>query len=269
MSGRRSDLKKVAWFQVLRTSFIIFLFIVSKASSAACTKEVVVGWEVWKPFQYQDASQEYTGLDFDLFRAVMASAGCDVKFVEMPWKRIMAQMQIGEIDAVIGASKTDKRKNFGYFSKPFRYEKMVMFVRKGETEKYPQRSFKALFASQFSLGATLGYAYGDEYERALRDNPEYTKKLNLVKADVQNYDMLLFGRIDGFLGELHHVSYDLKRKGAYHLVEVHPIDVLSDDIYVMFSKKNVQPEFVYKFNTALGEVRSSGEYDKVVYQYFQ
>jgi len=265
MHNRWSVLKNIA----LNACLVIVFILNSNSVSAVCSRTITVGWEVWEPFQYQDKFQEYTGLDFDLFRAVMVKAGCKFTFAEMPWKRIITEMDVGGIDAVIGASKTKERMEIGYFSKPFRYEKMVMFVRKGELQKYPQRTFDEFFVSQFSLGATLGYAYGDVYERALNKYPEYRAKLSIVQSDAQNYDMLLFGRIDGFLGERHHVSYDLKKKGKFHLVDIHPLEVRSGDIFVMFSKKNVPAEFVNSFNAALKSIRASGEYDKVVYQYLQ
>lgn len=245
------------------TSLAFFLLAVSGAPAGACS--LTMGWEAYEPFQMQSGTT-VTGLDVDLFQEVAKQAGCAVVPREVPWKRLLSDMEAGRMDAAIGASLTPDREAYARFSKPYRQDEFVLFMRKGDTARLGKGGIAEASTNGARLGIVGGYEYGDAF-KALQANPAFAKLLQEASETKLNLRKLLANRIDAFI-ENRFVGLALARQeGAFDKIEVHPVPVSSDAVHFMFGRKSVTEATALSFDAALEAMRNDGRYDKVVARY--
>jgi polar amino acid transport system substrate-binding protein len=229
--------------------------------------ELTSTWEPWEPYQFQKGD-EITGLDNDLVKAIFKEADCKVNFVKRPWARALKEIEAGTIDFASGASMNDERAAFAYFSLPYRDETMVLMVRKGEAVKYDLKQITDIAGMEFQLGVVRDYFYGEDHKAGM-ENPEYKKRVHEVKDDIANLKKLTAKRIDGILIDKYTGPYLAKQAGLFDQIEVHPVYINSDNIYLMFSKRTVTPVRVEQINAALDRIKDKGEYDKILERYLK
>lgn len=237
------------------------------ATGATAQEHLVIGREEWAPFQYEDDGK-LTGIDIELVAAIMDRAGIRATFSdEMPWKRILKWVEEGRIDGAMSASKTGAREVFAHFSDPYRPEKMVLIVRRGEAEMYPFNDMKALAEHpNFRLGVVRGYYMGEAFE-TLQNQPAFAGRIQLVAEDDANIKKLLSKRLDGFLADLTYSMHMLKLFNAVDKVDVHPMPVNTSPVHLMFSKKTVDPATVERVNRAIAEIEADGVKWRIMRKY--
>jgi polar amino acid transport system substrate-binding protein len=225
-----------------------------------------MGWDPWEPYQYLTPEDEVKGLEIDLVSAMAKEAGCDLKFVQQNWMTLLNGIRNGSIDLLGGASKTEAREAFALFSDAYRSESFVLYIRKGESAKYADKSLQELLEGTFRLGVTDDYIYGEQVTK-LQDNPSFKGKFVSVPTTEMNYYNLIQNHIEGFLEDPFVAAYTIKRKGLQDQIEALPITIHSGDVALMFSQKSVKPETVVAFNDALQRLKDSGEYQQILDKY--
>jgi len=242
------------------------LFVITPAFGAEI-KELSMGWEPWEPYQYEDNSKQLTGLDIELVSAILKHMRFSIRFTKMPWKRHLKMLEQGKVDIAAGASKTPERENYAFFSKPYRKESAVLYVRRGEASKYKFKKLEEIIGNPFRLGATRGYYYGERYTELIQV-PKFREHVQEVSSDRLNYLKLMKDRIDGFLSDPVTATAGLLREGLLEKVEI-LMPVYSDDIFVMFSKRSTSPEIVKGFNESLEDLKKNGTYDQILNKYLR
>ena len=195
-----------------------------------------IGWEPWTPYLFENEQKVLTGLDADLIRMIIHKMNCEAKFKQLPWKRHLAYVERGQIDFATGASKTSEREVYANFSDAYRTESTVLFVLKGSSPKFPFKQLSDIKNSEFQLGITNGYFYGETFAELLKDK-DFKKHIQGVSSDTINIKKVLKKRVDGFIGDIFAGVAALKEAGVRNKFEIHPMPVSSSDIFVMFSKK--------------------------------
>lgn len=259
--------------RILKSSLLVLLtfslFLFSTSSSwANCEKKIRMGWEDWNPYQYVNKKGTLTGLDIELVQAIVENMGCQIDFKEMPWKRHLLAIEKGRMDLAAGASITPERQKYANFSNPYRTESTVLYVHKGESGKYKLKTLQDIVTQKFSLGVTRGYYYGEEYTKWVK-NKEFKNQIQEVHNDSFNYYKLQKKRIDGFLADPIAATAGLKGEDLLGMVEIHPMKVYSDNIYVMMSKKSVSKQFIKDFNKSLAQIKANGTHDRILKKYLQ
>lgn len=246
----------------------IVIFIALHLVSAVQAEELKSGWEYWPPFQYEEAGGRLTGLDVDLVSAIFEPTEYTISYYKIGWSGLVNRIRNGTLHFALGASKSPERELFARFSEPYRAENVKLFVRKGESGKYDFTDLSDLFGSSFILGVTAGYYYGDEYERLL-NQPGQRLTVETVNRDALNIRKLILKRIDGFLLDKIPADRMIRGMGLEDKIEVYPVYVHSNDVYIMFSRKSTGPELVETFNRRLKQIKSSGRYEKIMRKYQQ
>ena len=242
------------------------LTLTNNAFAKSCS--LSMGWESWIPYQFQNKDGVITGLDIDLIRSILNNMECTLDLKNTSWKRLLTQTQKGEIDLVSGASLTEEREKWAYFTAPYRQERRVLFILKGEKHKYPLSNLNDIITSKFKLGVTRGVYNGDEFTK-LMQNPSFTKQLQTVSKESINPKKLMKGRINGYIADAISGSQLLREMGLLEKVEIHPLTIHSSDVYVMFSKKSTSEELVKQFNSSLEKLRKTGKHTQIINQYLQ
>lgn len=250
-------------------AFAIMTFSVSAvlpATAGACTLNV--GWEAYEPFQYRDGGGKVSGLDVEIFEAIARDAGCTVTLKEVPWKRLLGDLQTGRMDAAMGAHRTPEIEAVATFSAGYRQEVIVLFVRKGELAKVGDAGLAALPGKPFKLGTVAGYDYGDAFD-ALKRDEAFAKQIDESASSELNLRKLASKRIDGLLeNDLVGMATARKEKLA-DMIEAHPLPVQSAETSFIFSKKSVDPKTVAAFNSALARAIADGRIDGFFTKYMK
>ncbi|MGX5175507.1 substrate-binding periplasmic protein [Aliikangiella sp. IMCC44653] len=243
----------------------------SKQAVAALNKpakqcSLTMGWDPWEPYQFYTVDDKVAGLEIELLTAIADEAGCDLKFEQKSWMKLLNAIRQGSIDLLGSASKTDAREKFAYFSNNYRSESFVLYVRKGEADKYANLTLEQMLNTDFKLGVTEDYVYGEQVSQ-LRDAAATKDKFVNVPLPEVNYYNLVQNNIDGFLEDPFVAAFTIKRKGLQDEIEALPLEIHSGDVALMFSKKTVSPETVEAFNQAIAKLKQDGTYQSILDKY--
>ncbi|MBA6327609.1 amino acid ABC transporter substrate-binding protein [Colwellia sp. MB02u-6] len=241
-----------------------FLFLVClMVNFTSYAKDLYVGWELWFPYQYRNSQQELVGLDFEIFNTIFAKVGYTTEYTELPWKRHLHYIKTGEMDVAMGASLSEERRRYAMFSEPYRQETVHLFVRNGQANSIKLGRLSDLTNSNYIIGIESGYYYGDEYQELMK-TVEFQEHIVEVVDIEENVTLLLAGHIDGFLVDpatIKAFSDKYKMTGEF---EKHALSIYQADIHLIFSKKSVKPDVVTAINQAIGDLKKSGELDKII-----
>ncbi|MDQ7049672.1 MAG: transporter substrate-binding domain-containing protein [Enterobacterales bacterium] len=227
---------------------------------------LTLGWDPWEPYQYLTPDDTVQGLEIDLITAMANQVGCQIDFVQHDWMHLLQGIKNGSIDMLGGASETENRKSFAYFSAPYRQESFVLYVRTKQLDKYNDHTLIQLLDNQFRVGVTEDYIYGDQVSD-IQDQEKYKNLIVTVPITEVNYYNLIQNNIDGFLEDPFVAGYTIKRKGLSRQIQATNIEVNSGTVSIMFSKASIQPEKVEAFNKALEAIKASGDYQKILDKY--
>jgi polar amino acid transport system substrate-binding protein len=233
------------------------------AEKANC--ELTMGMDAWEPYQYMTVGNNVAGLDVELVQHVTADMGCQLNVVQGSWLELLTLLKDGEVDFVLGASKTEEREAFAYFSEPYRQERFQLYVRQEQAD-LPYDNIKAFVEAGHKVGVVNEYYYGDEVAALYADETLRTKFVGAIISEL-NMARLLDEEIDGLLEDSFVGASILRRKGLDKYISAHSISLGSSDVYVMFSKVSVPQARVEQFNTGLALLRSTGKYREIMDKY--
>ncbi|MBZ9610176.1 substrate-binding periplasmic protein [Rheinheimera maricola] len=230
---------------------------------AACS--FTMGIDAWEPYQYMTVGNTVAGLDVELVQNITTGMGCTLDVVQGSWLELLTLLREGKVDFVLGASKTEDRQRFAYFSEPYRQERFQLYVRK-EDVNLPFTDLRSFITAGNKVGVVNEYYYGAEVSDLYADD---SLRSNFVGAIISELNMarLLDDEIDGLLEDSFVGASILRRKGLDKYIQPHSISLGASDVYVMFSQASVSAEQVGQFNTGLAQLRESGAYNQIVDKY--
>lgn len=240
---------------------VLFLIALVTLCLPLSAKEVIAGWEAWKPYQYENKAGKLTGLDIEILKNAYAAVNYQVKFSKRPWKRVLVELETGKLNIAMSASKTKEREKKYYFSDPYRADVNVLIVKKNASVNFKIKKLADLKKYDFKMGVIRGTYYGEEFKK-LVDNKILTTEE--IVNEIQNIKKLLAGRIDGFVANKVSILTNLKEGGYLDKVEIHPYEVLRNELHFMLSKKSITQKDVKKLNEGLRIIKKNGQYDKII-----
>lgn len=228
---------------------------------------LTLGFDNWEPYQYADVGGRIAGLDIELVSAVTDKMNCVITYRQDTWVTLLNDLQAGEVDILLGASKTEERERFALFSEPYRMEEFSLYIRKDDA--YDDWTSVSDFIQNGSkIGIVEDYYYGPEVSMLLEGSvtseyfsPGIMGELNIAR--------LLDHDIDGFLEDSFVGASLLRRKALSDYIVAHGITIQTGDAYVMFSRKSVTEQQVTQFNKHLLSIKSNGEYASILEKYSQ
>ena len=226
-----------------------------------------VGWEPYAPFTFADENGEVTGADIDLIEAIAEKLGCAVVPVELPWARIVREVEQGTLDVSTSTSRTPERDQWALFSKPYRETEIAIYVRRGETPRFALQELADIPEQQLRLGVIVDYYYGEALAEAAND-PGFVAWIDGAPDYATNIRKLVSGRIDGFLVEdVAVMEAELAREGMSAAVERYPLRIPGEKLHFMFSRETVEPEMVAKVDDVVAQMRADGRLDAIRAKY--
>ncbi len=227
---------------------------------------LLLGWDAWEPYLYINRMGEASGLDIDIIKEATKRAGCKLTFEKGEWSGLLKKLKNGEIDIVAGASITESRKAFAYFSEPYRSESFVLYVRSEDFEKYVDKSFNALLENGMRLGVVMDYVYGETVNN-YQDQDKFSKQFVYSQIGEASFSLLFDNSVDAVLEDPFVGADVIRRKGWRKSVRKLPIVLHSGEVHLMYSNKSVNNAQLQAINNALAQMRADGSYRQLLESY--
>ncbi|AEP31400.1 substrate-binding periplasmic protein [Brumicola nitratireducens] len=227
---------------------------------------LVLGFDAWEPYQYADVGGRVAGLDIELITGVAEAIGCNITYQQGTWVDLLSLLKQGNIDMLLGASKTDAREQFAFFSDAYRMEEFSLYIRSGEEKRAAYKTLSEFIESGSRIGVVSDYLYGEEVA-ALLDDPEKSQFFKNAIMGELNIARLLDQDIDGFLEDSFVGASMLRRKALSDLIVAQGITIQTGNIYVMFSQQGITQDQLAKFNAQLQKVKQSQIYEDLLKKY--
>ena len=228
-----------------------------EAKKAEPAKVLRVGTEpTFAPFEFQkEGSNEFTGFDMDLIRAIGTKLGYKVEISSMGFDALIPALNSGNIDvAIAGMSITDERKKVVVFSDPYYTSGLIVMVKKADDKikGFNDLEGKRIAVQIGTTGANKAGEVKNAQVTAFNDN-------TAAAMELKN------GGADAVINDSPVLKYYLQQGGSADAKVVG--DVMNSEDYGIAVKKGNE-KLAAEINKALAEMKQNGEYDKLYKTWF-
>ncbi|WP_231658954.1 MULTISPECIES: transporter substrate-binding domain-containing protein [Pseudoalteromonas] len=233
--------------------------------SAENTCQIIVRFENYAAQSHQNEDLTWHGLDVDFAKALLDEAGCEYRFVSIPWGRSLKMLENGEVDLMLSVSKTAQRMRFAYFIGPQKQENIV-FAMNAE-RSYSINTVSSLFELDAPIAIQRGAYYGSTFEKRFIEEQDTDERFIYVPDNQLKLDLLRHGRISGFLEEKYNIVYQVQNNPDFMKVTISPFVINSEPVYFAFSKTSVSKLQIKKFEKAFLNIKKSGKLAVILKKY--
>lgn len=220
--------------------------------------KLVVGVEgTYYPFTYHDEeTNELTGYDIEVAKAVAAQMGVEVEFIESEWDSLLVALDTGRLDTVINdVTATDERREKYDFSDNYFYSARQVVVKTGN--EVGLHSLEDLNGKKIATNATNSWA-GRLEELGVEIVPIDNTDQCATMVETGRVDFCMFNTI--VLGE-----YMIQHPEA----QLEVAFVIDEDINeVAIPTRKGEERFLNEINTALQSLRDNGQLLELSMKYF-
>jgi polar amino acid transport system substrate-binding protein len=205
------------------------------------------------------------GLDVDYAKALLSAANCSYSFISTPWGRALNMLEDGEIDLVMGVTKTKQREKFAYFIGPQRAETIVLVTKKGAPINI--NSLQDLIRLDKPIAVHRGAYYGEEFTTMMRKLGNADRRFITVEDNQTKINLLKKGKIIGFLEEKGSMQYQIMNNPDFHDLEVTSFVIHSTPVYYAFSKKSISNELYQHLQASFQSVQHQQQWQAINVKY--
>jgi polar amino acid transport system substrate-binding protein len=231
------------------------------------------GWYLWEPYQFNKVTAggyNLVGMDIELVKNIAQLIDVSIEYEQVAWQQHQKDLKDGTRDIAAGATYSDARAEYVYFSEPYRYEENSLFVMNNNDKELRFDTISEFLAQvrlqNFILGVTKGFIYADPQINLFVKDESNKDIVIEYDNDVDALEGLMRGEIDGFMSDrVVGAAAILKQKHNSYVKEIQLN--IKTPIHLMFSKKSVPLDLVEKFNHEIKEFSASREYKKIVKTY--
>ena len=226
-----------------------------KKATPVKSKYVIASDSSFAPFVFQNSSNQYTGIDMDLIKAIAEDQGFEIEITNPGFDAAINAVQSGQADGMIaGMSVTDARKETFDFSDSYYTANTILGVKESSTIS----SYEDL------NGKTVGVKNGTASQTFLTENQsKYGYKIKTFADGSSMYDSLNTGSIDAVMDDEPVLKYSISQGQKLKTpIEGTPIGETAFAV-----KKGSNPELIEMFNNGLANLKASGEFQKILDKY--
>ncbi|MGY4042565.1 substrate-binding periplasmic protein [Aeromonas hydrophila] len=235
--------------------------------SAWAQESLLVGWSSWHPFSFRDEQQQLQGLDIDLLEAIFNRAGFHANYSEMPWARVLRELEFGTIQLTMSANQTAERDLYARFTLPYRNEETVLLIRRQDKVRWQEitQLSDLLSRPDFTIGLLRDFDYGTDF-RTFMQSPQMQQRL-LVRLKMEPLiKLLLAGRIQGVvmdpmgLQQLNLAGLPLDQLTTL-------LDIQQTPVHLMLSRRTTTLQQLQRLDEAIRTLLQSPEYGQILARY--
>lgn len=247
--------------------FLILLVLFLSSRLLAAEQETISFWVSQSPPRYfKDDTGRWTGIDVELGRLLVETAGFKPIFMELPWKRAIKMMKSGELQFITNFSFKQERTEFAYYIGPERYtgrnlivlqKHSKMVVNKLEDLIQICKTHKKGFGYQDSV------SYSKAFYKLLETHEQFQDCFDSVPKPKYNLDKTVNGRILGFFGHPDSISYLMKTNPKYRNLYVHPFVLIREPAFFGVSKSGVNKNMLKRLYDAYEKLMQQGKIQNI------
>lgn len=229
----------------------------SVMAEPAAGKTYQIGTDVtFAPFEFQDASGKFVGIDMDLMEAIAKDQNFKFEIKPLGFNAAVQALESRQVDGVIaGMSITAERKQKFDFSSPYFDSGVVMAVDKKQTEV---KGYEDLKGKKVAVKTgTEGYSFAESI------SSKYGFTIVPFDDSAQMYDDVKTGNSIACFDDFPVLAYGVNQNNGLKLVT----DKEKGNSYGFAVSKGMNKELLDKFNTGLANLRASGEYKRIMDKY--
>ena len=218
-------------------------------------KYIIASDSSFAPFVFQDDSNQYTGIDMELIKAIAKDQGFTVEVTNPGFDAAINSVQTGQADGIIaGMSVTDARKKTFDYSDPYYTANSILAVKDSSNIK----SYEEL------KGKTVGVKTGTASQTFLEENKsKYGYSIKTFSDAASMYDSLNTGSVAAVMDDEPVVKYAIKQGKKLKT----PIEGTPSGKVAFAVKKGSNPELIEMFNKGLANLKESGKYQEILDKY--
>ena len=202
------------------------------------------------PYEYREGD-EIVGIDAEVAGLIADKLGMELQIEDMAFDSVLAAVQTGKADiAMAGITVTEERQMTVNFTDSYTKATQLIIVAQDSEIASPDDLTGKTIGVQ--LGTT-GDIYAEDVEDATVER--YNKGFEAVQA-------LLQGKIDAVIIDGEPAKVFVSQNEGLKLLD----EAFTEEDYAIAVAKDNE-ELLEKVNTALNELKESGEFDKVVEKY--
>ena len=239
-----------------------FLIMIGNYPLFGKTLEIAV--DVWHPYE-NISDQQAPGFSTEVITNVFQSMGVKINLKEYPWARGLKNVYEGISDALFTAFPSEERRIHCYYpDEPLAIEKWVLFIRSEDKDNFQFKSYDDLIDK--SIGVLRGASVSEEFWAFVKRHNNYQE----VTVDELNFEKLMLRRIDCIVTSHSNGMVLVKKKGLKgKVVPLLSRIIKEDNLYIIFSKKTVTPNFVKEFSRELRDFKKNEKYRLIYEKYFK
>ncbi|VTT07590.1 arginine/histidine ABC transporter permease [Streptococcus gordonii] len=218
-------------------------------------KYIIASDSSFAPFVFQNDSNQYTGIDMELIKAIAKDQGFTVEVTNPGFDAAINSVQTGQADGIIaGMSVTDARKKTFDYSDPYYTANSILAVKDSSNIK----SYEEL------KGKTVGVKTGTASQTFLEENKsKYGYSIKTFSDAASMYDSLNTGSVAAVMDDEPVVKYAIKQGKNLKT----PIEGTPSGQVAFAVKKGSNPELIEMFNNGLANLKESGKYQEILDKY--
>jgi len=245
--------------RLLGFSVFVALALTGNATFAAdeCVKITATGHPQYPVIAYKDGDN-IVGAAPSLVEAIGKAINVPVESKYMgTWEDAQAAARDGKVDMIFGIYYNDERATYlDYVQPAFTYDDVAVFVVKGK--EFPFKDKSDLIGKK---GVTnQGESYGTEFDAFMKDKLDVARAAGIDAA----FSDLIAGKADYLIAGYYPGLAEAAKDGIKG--KVVPLDqaLLSQEMFVAFSKKSSCRSLADKFGQQITVMTTDGSYDKMV-----
>ncbi|MDD4844582.1 MAG: transporter substrate-binding domain-containing protein [Anaerotignum sp.] len=227
------------------------------------TKNYVIATnEFFAPFEFQNDTGEYVGIDMDLLAAIAEDQGFTYELRHMPFNEVLQAVAEGQVDgALAGISITEARKELFDYSEPYFEGGIVLAT---AASRRDINSYDDLAGK--TVAVAVAVAFGTEAE-AFAESVQEKYGFSIVTFDEFKdvYTDVLEGNSQALFEDYPVMGYIISQGLEFKIIS----DIEQKSPYGFIVPKGENPELLEMFNKGLENLKKSGKYDEIVITYIQ
>lgn len=227
-----------------------------------CQSFTANGINNWHPFVYRDSNNELTGTIPEVISLALERIGISIEFKsDQPWKRILRELDSGNLDIVLGAYWNSARAQKYFFTEALGIDEVRVFVQVGT--EFPLKSYEDLKGKRGLK--LLGGSYGDDFDEFAKTHLDFQE---IGRSD-QIVKMLAGARADfGILGYIEGYKH-IEKLGLNGEVAALPWPILSNELHAMINIHASCAHRMQELNKAIRDLKSEGVLDDLLKKHLQ
>lgn len=249
-------------WKISMKSNYLFIALIYFLSMKGFSFEVKVGIaELDYPPYYYMNKNKMIGLSYEIANEVAKIADIKLNYMRFPWKRVLRNLEIGQIDMLIHSFKTDERAQYSiYTDTPHVNESSYIFVHKDSNiQRYKQD------LSNFNdrpVGHVRGYYHGKAFESNSK-----IKKMDVVNEN-QLVKMIIGKRFDAGIGNKAAIILAAKDGDSHENIRFLQPVLFQEPCFFAISKTIANAKLLkHKLDTALKSFMNTTEYRNLLIKY--